>query len=87
MEKKVVFLYFVSWRCVKIQNEGVLRNYRGEKVYENLKWKSKVGSAVLATALAGSMVLPATAYAQGEICSTGRGNFDADKHSAGAGVP
>ena len=33
---------------------------------KNLKWK-KVGSAVLATALAGSMVLPATAYAQGEI--------------------
>ena len=33
---------------------------------KNLKWK-KAGSAVLATALAGSMVLPATAYAQGEI--------------------
>lgn len=33
---------------------------------KNLKWK-KVGSAVLATALAGSAVLPATAYAQGEI--------------------
>jgi hypothetical protein len=52
---------------------------------KNLKWK-KAGSAVLATALAGSMVLPATAYAQGDR-STGRGNFDADKHSAGAGVP
>lgn len=51
---------------MKIQNEGVLRNYRGEKFMKNLKWK-KVGSAVLATALAGSMVLPATAYAQGEI--------------------
>ena len=33
---------------------------------KNLKWK-KVGSAVLAATLAGSMVLPATAYAQGEI--------------------
>ena len=53
---------------------------------KNLKWK-KAGSAVLATALAGSMVLPATAYAQGEIVQRGRGNFDADKHSAGAGVP
>lgn len=46
MEKRSFFFISFHGICVKIQNEGVLRNYRGEKVYEKSQVEeSRFGSS------------------------------------------
>lgn len=45
-EKRSFFFISFHGICVKIQNEGVLRNYRGEKVYEKSQVEeSRFGSS------------------------------------------